>query len=73
MATLREMINSDSLVEAPVVFNPLSAKLAEEAGFPALYLGGGGFGYIQCVTEANLLSPRWCGLGSISAQYAGCH
>jgi len=33
MTTLREMIDGSSLVEAPVVFNPLSAKLAEEAGF----------------------------------------
>jgi 2-methylisocitrate lyase-like PEP mutase family enzyme len=54
MANLREMIDGSSLIEAPVVFNPLSAKLAQAAGFPALYLGGGGFGYIQCVTEANL-------------------
>ena len=54
MASFREMIGRDALVEAPVVFNPLSARLAEEAGFPALYLGGGGLGYIQCVTEANL-------------------
>jgi 2-methylisocitrate lyase-like PEP mutase family enzyme len=54
MATFREMINRAALVEAPVVFNPMSAKLAEAAGFPALYLGGGGFGYIQCITEANL-------------------
>jgi 2-methylisocitrate lyase-like PEP mutase family enzyme len=36
------------------VFNPLSAKLAERAGFSAVYLGGGGLGYVQCVTEANL-------------------
>ena len=54
MASLREMISGPSLTEAPVVFNPLSAKLAQAAGFPALYLGGGGLGYIQCVTEANL-------------------
>jgi 2-methylisocitrate lyase-like PEP mutase family enzyme len=54
MVTLREMVNRNVLVEAPVVFNPLSAKLAERAGFQALYLGGGGFGYVQCVTEANL-------------------
>jgi 2-methylisocitrate lyase-like PEP mutase family enzyme len=54
MASLREMIKGTNLVEAPVVFNPLSAKLAEASGFPAIYLGGGGLGYIQCVTEANL-------------------
>ena len=40
MASLREMIDGPSLIEAPVVFNPLSAMLAQAAGFPALYLGG---------------------------------
>lgn len=51
--TLREQIAAD-LVVAPFVFNALSAKLAEAAGFPALYLGGGGIGFEKCVTEANL-------------------
>src|SRR5947209_3202820 len=63
MASFREMIGRDALVEAPVVFNPLSARLAEEAGFPALYLGGGGLGYIQCVTEANLTVTEMARLG----------
>ena len=39
---------------APLVINPLSARLAQEAGFKALYLGGGAMGYVKCVTEANL-------------------
>lgn len=42
------------LVVAPYVSSPLAAKLAEAAGFPALYLGGGGIGFEKCVTEANL-------------------
>jgi 2-methylisocitrate lyase-like PEP mutase family enzyme len=63
MTSLREMISGSSLIEAPVVFNPLSAKLAEEAGFPALYLGGGGLGYIQCVTEANLTLTEMVRIG----------
>ncbi len=63
MASLREMINGPSLIEAPVVFNPLSAKLAQVAGFPALYLGGGGLGYIQCVTEANLTLTEMVRIG----------
>ena len=54
MSNFREMISGNALVEAPVVFNPLTAKLAEAAGFPAVYLGGGTLGYVQCVTEANL-------------------
>ncbi len=63
MTSLREMINGNSLVEAPVVFNPLSARLADAAGFPALYLGGGGLGYIQCVTEANLTVTEMVRIG----------
>jgi 2-methylisocitrate lyase-like PEP mutase family enzyme len=63
MSTFREMISGNSLVEAPVVFNPMSAKLAEAAGFPAIYLGGGGFGYIQCVTEANLTLTEMSRIG----------
>jgi 2-methylisocitrate lyase-like PEP mutase family enzyme len=63
MANLYQMINGNSLVQAPVVFNPLSAKLAEAAGFPALYLGGGGLGYIQCVTEANLTVTEMVRIG----------
>ncbi|MBV8773246.1 MAG: isocitrate lyase/phosphoenolpyruvate mutase family protein [Deltaproteobacteria bacterium] len=63
MATLGEMIGGNSLVEAPVVFNPLSAKLAEAAGFPALYLGGGTLGYVLCVTEANLTVTEMVRLG----------
>jgi 2-methylisocitrate lyase-like PEP mutase family enzyme len=63
METLHRMINGNSLVEAPVVFNPLSAKLAEAAGFRALYLGGGGLGYIQCITEANLTVTEMVRIG----------
>ena len=39
---------------APLVLNPLMAKLAEAAGFPALYLGGGATGYAKTSLEANL-------------------
>ncbi|HLK84927.1 MAG TPA: isocitrate lyase/PEP mutase family protein [Candidatus Binataceae bacterium] len=63
MNKLRAMLEGTSLVEAPVVFNPLSAKLAEAAGFPAIYLGGGGLGYIQCVTEANLTLTEMVRIG----------
>ncbi|MDX1542077.1 MAG: isocitrate lyase/PEP mutase family protein, partial [Geminicoccaceae bacterium] len=41
-------------VIAPGVFDPLSAKLAEAAGFKALYLAGGVLGYVKVVTEATL-------------------
>ena len=57
MDTLRQMIAGTDVVQAPFVSDPISAKLAEAAGFKALYLGGGGLGYLKCVTEANLALP----------------
>ena len=44
---LREMLEHTRAHVAPAVFNPLSAKLAEQAGFPMLYLGGGTLGYLK--------------------------
>jgi 2-methylisocitrate lyase-like PEP mutase family enzyme len=50
---LREMLSIGPVL-APSVFSPLSARLAQAAGFRALYLGGGALGYLKCVLEANL-------------------
>ena len=50
----REMLARNQAYLAPAVFNPLSAKLAEQAGFQMLYLSGGALGYIKCSLEANL-------------------
>ena len=36
------------------MLDPISAKLAQGAGFEALYLGGGTLGYVKTCTEANL-------------------
>lgn len=57
---LRQMIAGGKPVVAPLVLNPLMAKLAEAAGFRALYLGGGSTGYLKCVTEANLNLSEMC-------------
>src|SRR5436305_14771856 len=54
MPSFRQMIAGPEPVYAPLVFNPLSALLAEQAGFGALYLGGGSMGYLKAGTEANL-------------------
>jgi 2-methylisocitrate lyase-like PEP mutase family enzyme len=51
---LKDLIRGDDLVVAPVVFNPIMAKMAEGAGFQAIYLSGGTLGWVKCVTEANL-------------------
>ena len=40
----REMLARNQAYLAPAVFNPLSAKLAEQAGFQVLYLSGGALG-----------------------------
>ncbi|MBI4082292.1 MAG: isocitrate lyase/PEP mutase family protein [Candidatus Lambdaproteobacteria bacterium] len=62
MATLREQLNGTEPVCAPLVFNPLMAKLAEAAGFKAMYLGGGATGYVKAVLEANLNLSEMCQL-----------
>jgi 2-methylisocitrate lyase-like PEP mutase family enzyme len=51
---LPELIDAPVPVRAPLVLNPLMAKLAERAGFEALYLGGGGLGYQKMWLEGNL-------------------
>ena len=55
---LSELIAGDDLIVAPVALNPIMARLAEEAGFKAIYLSGGSFGWLKCVTEANLTLPE---------------
>ena len=54
MRTFRNLLAGPAPVVAPLVLNPLMALLAKDAGFQALYLGGGSTGYLKAVTEANL-------------------
>lgn len=58
MQTLRQLIARPELTIAPLVLNPIMARLAEDTGFEALYLGGGTLGWLQCVTEANITLPE---------------
>jgi 2-methylisocitrate lyase-like PEP mutase family enzyme len=58
METLRHLVAKPELTVAPLVLNPLMARMAEDAGFKALYLGGGSLGWLQCVTEANITLPE---------------
>src|SRR4051812_17276192 len=53
-ANFRQLMGGDELIVAPVALNPIMARLAEEAGFKAVYLSGGSLGWLKCVTEANL-------------------
>src|ERR1700730_9414195 len=55
---LNELIAGNDLIVAPVALNPIMARLAEEAGFKALYLSGGSWGWLKCVTEATLTLPE---------------
>ena len=41
-ARLRELLDSGQMIVAPGAFDPLSARLVEEAGFPAVYMTGFG-------------------------------
>jgi methylisocitrate lyase len=54
MATLRHLLTTQPYVFAPLCYNPLSARLAEEVGFQAVYLGGGSYGASLTWTEAML-------------------
>jgi methylisocitrate lyase len=54
MASFRELIGGRELVVAPVALNPIMARLAQEAGFKAVYLSGGSLGWYKCHTEANV-------------------
>lgn len=60
MQSLRAMIAGHEPVTVPLVLNPMMAKLAENAGFRALYLGGGASGYMKVHLEANLTLTEMC-------------
>lgn len=58
MYNLKTLVAGDELIVAPVALNPIMARLAEDAGFKAVYLSGGSLGWLKCVTEANLTLPE---------------
>src|SRR5260370_31359747 len=55
---LNQLIRGNDLIVAPVALNPIMARLAEEAGFKAVYMSGGSLGWYKCVTEANITLPE---------------
>jgi methylisocitrate lyase len=63
MQNFSELMRGNELIIAPVALNPIMARLAEEAGFKALYLSGGSLGWLKCVTEANLTLPELAAVG----------
>jgi methylisocitrate lyase len=58
--SLKALLQGPLPVTAPLVLNPLMAKLAEAAGFQAGYLGGGSTGYQKVALEANLNLTEMC-------------
>ena len=80
--TLKTLMQGPLPVTAPLVLNPLMAKMVEASGFSAGYLGGGATGYLKVVLEANLLgalcyrivadpsTPLWAGYAAWKKVYA---
>jgi len=58
LANLRELIMGNDLIVAPCALNPIMARIAEDAGFKAVYMSGGSLGWLKCVTEANITLPE---------------
>jgi methylisocitrate lyase len=58
--SLRARLQDSLPVTAPLVLNPLMARMAEAAGFAAGYLGGGATGYQKVALEANLNLTEMC-------------
>jgi 2-methylisocitrate lyase-like PEP mutase family enzyme len=54
VTALRAILAGSEAVVAPAALNAMMAKLAQAAGFRALYLSGGSLGWLKCVTEATL-------------------
>src|SRR2546425_8151957 len=57
---MRALMQGPMPVTAPLVLNPLMAKMVEAAGFSAGYLGGGATGYQKVALEANLNLTEMC-------------
>jgi methylisocitrate lyase len=58
--SLRDRLHDALPVTAPLVLNPLMARMAKAAGFSAGYLGGGATGYVKVALEANLNLTEMC-------------
>jgi len=58
--SLRSLLERPLPITAPLVLNPLMARMVEAAGFPAGYLGGGATGYQKVSLEANLNLTEMC-------------
>jgi 2-methylisocitrate lyase-like PEP mutase family enzyme len=60
MPSLKSKLDGPLPVTAPLVLNPLMARMVEALGFDAGYLGGGSTGYAKVALEANLNLTEMC-------------
>ena len=54
ISVFSEMLRSPGIIHAPVAYDPLTARIAEQVGFRALDLGGYALGASSCVPEPLL-------------------
>jgi len=54
---LKNMVRENRIVVAPGAFDGLSARLVEQAGFPAVYASGGAIARSTGVPDIGLISP----------------
>src|ERR1700760_3085821 len=54
---LKNMLKENRIVVAPGAYDGLSARLVEQAGFPAVYASGGAIGRSTGVPDMGLISP----------------
>jgi 2-methylisocitrate lyase-like PEP mutase family enzyme len=52
---LRELLRRDDIIVAPGAFDGLSARLVQQAGFPAVYATGGGIARSMGMPDLGLL------------------
>jgi hypothetical protein len=69
MKSLSDYLSNEQLLYVPLVFDPLSARIAQQSGFNVLYVGGAARGYVKCVTEANLGLTELIQAGSDRSRY----
>jgi 2-methylisocitrate lyase-like PEP mutase family enzyme len=61
---LKARIESGGLELVPVVFNAMSALMAERSGFGCAYVGGASLGYLRGSTEAALTALDFAAVGA---------
>jgi methylisocitrate lyase len=53
-SAFRELLRNPGIIHAPIAYDPLTARIAEQVGFPCLDIGGYALGASSCVPEPLL-------------------